>query len=76
MLPILILHHRKGKNKMLKRFLQNASLYLLALANLAYALKHGFTWLSWLALGLASAAAVLDVLCWLKSRKDGPHADA
>ena len=61
---------------MLKRFLQNAPLYLLALANLAYALKHGFSWLSWLAFGLAGAAGMLDVLCWLKRGKDGPHADA
>jgi len=60
---------------MLKRFLHNAPLYLLALANLVYAIKHGFSWLSWTAIGLACGAALLEVLCWFKERK-GPRADA
>lgn len=55
-----------------KQFLRNSPLYLLALANLAYAVKHGFSWLSWAALGLAGATAVLDFLCWLKDRRKSP----
>ena len=69
MLPTIILHLRKGKNKMAKAIFPNATFYLLALANLAYALKHGFTWLTWTALGLAGAAAVLGAVCWLKKKK-------
>lgn len=61
---------------MLKRFLKNSPLYLLTLANLAYAVKHGFGWLTWTALALTGCSVVLDMVCWLKARRNTPDADA
>lgn len=44
-----------------KTFLRNAIIYLLALANLVYALRHGFTWLHYVTFALTAFVAILDV---------------
>ena len=44
-----------------KSFFRNAVIYLLALANFAYALRHGFTWLHYVTFVLTGLAAVFDV---------------
>lgn len=44
-----------------KRNRFNFPLYLLATSNLIYAVRHGFTWLTWVALLLAAIVFVWDV---------------
>lgn len=40
----------------------NISLYLLAAANLIYALMHGFTWLHFVTFGLTSVVLIFDFI--------------
>lgn len=44
-----------------KPIFRNALIYLLALANLAYALRHGFSWLHYLTFILTGLSAILDI---------------
>ena len=41
---------------------KGAAIYLLALANLVYAILHGFTWLHILTFALTGLAIIVDVL--------------
>lgn len=48
-------------NKMKRAFLKNPALYLLTLANIVYAVKHGFSWPTYLAIALSAASFVMEV---------------
>lgn len=61
---------------MAKRFIRNSPLYLLTLANLAYAVKHGFSWLTWTALALTGCSIALELFCWWRDRRNAQNADA
>lgn len=52
-----------------KKFLRNSPLYLLTLLNLVYALKHGFSWLTYVSFALTGCVLVLDVSDVIKNRK-------
>jgi len=54
---------------MCKRILRNASLYLLASANVIYAMKHGFDWLTWVAIGLTVIVLIGDIAEGFKNGK-------
>jgi hypothetical protein len=56
---------------MCKRILKNAPLYLLTLANIIYAIKHGFDWLSWFAIGLTAIVLVWDIVEVIQNRRKG-----
>lgn len=45
-----------------KIFLKNSALYMLTFSNLAYAIKHGFHWLSYLAIGLSFLTFILGCI--------------
>lgn len=47
---------------------KNAPIYLLALANLIYALEHGFTWLHIFTFAITAIVLVLDILEVLHDR--------
>ena len=47
--------------KMKRAFKKNSALYVLTLANIAYAVKHGFSWLTYLAIGLSAVNFMLEV---------------
>ena len=47
---------------MRKNILHNAPLYLLTLANLAYAIQNGFDWLILVALCLSGIVLILDIV--------------
>ena len=40
----------------------NLALYLLAISNLIYAFENGFSWLTYLALGLAALVLIKDIM--------------
>ena len=52
-----------------KIFLRNAPLYLLALSNLVYALNHGFSWFTYLAMILTAIVLIWDVWEAMRSGK-------
>ncbi len=54
---------------MCKRFIRNSPLYLLTLLNLAYALKHGFSWLSYVSFALSAVVLVIDIVEVTHGRK-------
>lgn len=41
---------------------KNFPLYLLAISNLAYAFRNGFSWLTYLAIGLAAFVLIKDIM--------------
>lgn len=47
---------------MRKKYLRNVPLYLLTAANAIYAVKNGFSWVTWVAFGLTFIVLVFDVL--------------
>ena len=46
--------------KMKRFFKKNTALYLLTAANIIYAVKHSFNWLTWLAIGLSAITFILE----------------
>lgn len=46
---------------MKRAFKKNSALYVLTLANIVYAVKHGFSWLTYLAIGLSAVNFMLEV---------------
>ena len=51
-----------------KKFIKNSPLYLLTLANIAYALKNGFVWVTWFAVALSLLVLILDIMENTKGR--------
>ena len=52
----------------------NLAVYLLFCANTAYAVRHGFSWLFWVAASLTAACLCLDLAALLRrkgGRRDG-----
>ena len=47
---------------MINKKIGNIALYLLAIANLIYALSHGFTWLHAVTFGLTAIVIILDIV--------------
>ena len=45
----------------MKKILKNAPLYLLTLANMIYALRNGFNWVFYVAMGLSAVCLALDL---------------
>ena len=46
---------------MKRLFKKNTALYLLTFANIVYAVKHGFNWLTYVAIGLTGITIVLEI---------------
>lgn len=55
---------------MRKRFFRNSPLYLLTLLNLAYALRHGFSWLNYASFALSAAVLIIDIVEAVHGRKE------
>lgn len=55
---------------MCNRKFANLAVYLLFCANTAYAVRHGFGWLFWVAASLTAACLCLDLAALLR-RKEG-----
>lgn len=54
---------------MCKKIFKNAPLYLLTLANIIYAIGHGFDWLIWFAIGLTVIVLIWDIAEAIKNGK-------
>lgn len=55
--------HQNNMNK------RNIPLYLLASANIIYAVWHGFSWLTWLAIALAAVVFIWDTWNWVRRKE-------
>lgn len=45
-----------------KKFWRNTPLYLLTAANVIYAVQNGFSWLTWVSIGLSLVVFLWDIV--------------